>query len=71
MSKKCKRIKLFEYLKSGFIFLQEKHSCRKINEVIRWSDKFNGELFFSHGKTNSCRVANNHIIAFIYYRIKG
>ena len=22
-----------------------------------WTDKFNGELFFSHGKTNSCGVA--------------
>ena len=54
-----KRIKLFEYLKSyvtgvGFIFLQEMHSC--INDEIKWRDKFNGELFFSHGKTNSCRV---------------
>ena len=55
-----KRIKLFEYLKSyvtgnGFIFLQETHSC--INDEIKWRDKFNGELFFSHGKTNSCGVA--------------
>ena len=55
-----KRIKLFEYLKSyvtgnGFIFLQETHSC--INDEIMWRDEFNGELFFSHGKTNSCGVA--------------
>ena len=55
-----KRIKLFEYLKSyvtgnGFIFLQETHSC--INDEIKWRDEFNGELFFSHGKTNSCGVA--------------
>ena len=55
-----KRIKLFEYLKSyvtgnGFIFLQEMHSC--INDEIMWRDEFNGELFFSHGKTNSCGVA--------------
>ena len=55
-----KRIKMFEYLKSyltgnGFIFLQETHSC--INNEIMWSDKCNGELFFSYGKTNSCGVA--------------
>ena len=55
-----KRIKLFEYLKSyvtgnGFIFLEETHSC--INDEIKWRDKFNGELFFSHGKTNPCGVA--------------
>ena len=54
-----KRIKLFEYLKSyvtgnGFIFLQETHSCT--NDEIMWRDEFNGELFFSHGKTNSCEV---------------
>ena len=55
-----KRIKLFEYLKiyvteNGFIFLQETHSC--INDEIMWRDEFNGELFFSHGKANSCGVA--------------
>ena len=55
-----KRIKLFEYLKSyvtgnGFIFLQETHPC--INDEIMWREEFNGELFFSHGKTNSCGVA--------------
>ena len=51
---------MFEYLKSyvtvnGFLFLQEKHSC--INDEIKRRDEFNGELFFSHGKTNSCEVA--------------
>ena len=55
-----KRIKLFEYLKSyvtgnGFIFLQETHSC--IKDEIKLRDEFNGELFFSHGKTNSYGVA--------------
>ena len=56
----AKRIKLFKYLKSyvtgnGFIFVQETHSC--INDEIKWRGKFNGELFFSHGKTSSCGVA--------------
>ena len=51
---------MFEYLKSyvtgnGFTFLQETHSC--INNKIKWRDKFNREIFFSHGKTNSCGVA--------------
>ena len=32
--------------------LQETHSC--INDEIKWWD---GELFFFHGKTNSCGVA--------------
>ena len=40
---------------NGFIFLQETHSC--INVEIKWREEFNGELFFSHGKTNSCGVA--------------
>ena len=26
-------------------------------QYIRWRDKFNGELFFSHREPNSCRVA--------------
>ena len=54
-----KRIKLFEYLKryvtgNGFILHQETHSC--INNKIMGRGKFNSELFFSHGKTNSCGV---------------
>ena len=36
------------------MFLQETHSS-KVTEKI-WSDEFNGNLFFSHGKTNSCGV---------------
>ena len=55
-----KRIKLFEYLRNyvtpnGFIFLQETHSSSK--DEKRWKDEFKGQLFFSHGKTNSCGVA--------------
>ena len=36
------------------MFLQETHSS-KVTEKI-WSDKFNDDLLFSHGKTNSCDV---------------
>ena len=40
---------------NGFIFLQETRSSIKDEKV--WSDEFEGQLFFSHGKTNSCGVA--------------
>ena len=55
-----KRIKIFQYLKNyvisnGFIFLQETHSSVKDEKI--WNDEFKGQLFFSHGKTNSCGVA--------------
>ena len=55
-----KRIKIFEYLKNKvtsdcFILLQETHSNKDSEK--RWSDKFKGQFFFSHGKTNSCGVA--------------
>ena len=52
-----KRLKLFNYFKNkifpnGIIFLQETHSTKE-NE-IKWKDKFDGDLYFSHGKSNSC-----------------
>ena len=55
-----KRIKLFEYIKNyissnGFVFLQEIHSS--LNVEKKWADEFKGQLFFTHGKTNSCGVA--------------
>ena len=55
-----KRIKIIEYLKNyvtsnGFIFLQETQSSIKDEKI--WNDEFKGQLFFSHGKTNSCGVA--------------
>ena len=54
-----KRIKIYEYLKNcvisnGFILLQETNSSVKDDKV--WSDEFEGQLFFSHGKTNCCGV---------------
>ena len=59
-----KRIKLFEYLKNcissnGFVFLQETHSS--LNVEKKWADEFKGQLFFSHGKTNSCVVAIGYV----------
>ena len=54
-----KRIKMFEYLNqkisgNGIIFLQETHSSE--DNFSEWKDNFAGELFFSHGSTNSCGV---------------
>ena len=37
------------------IFLQETYSSVKDEKI--WNDEFEGQLFFSHGKTNSCGVA--------------
>ena len=39
---------------NGFIFLQEPHSS--VEDERAWSDEFEGKLFFSHGKINSCGV---------------
>ena len=39
----------------GFVFLKETYSS--INIEKNWNDYFQGQLLFSHGKTNSCGVA--------------
>ena len=54
-----KRLKLIKNFKNnlnseGFLFLQETHSTLK--DEVNWTQKFNGQLFFSHGKYNSCVV---------------
>ena len=59
-----KRLKLIKYFKdkiasNGFLFLQETHST--IVDEIKWKDDFKGEVFYSHGKSNSCGV----LICFI------
>ena len=56
-SKKC--VKMFEYFKNkighrGILFLQETNSS--IDTEKQWNDEFKGQLYFSHGKTNSCGV---------------
>ena len=40
---------------NSVLFLQETHSSSK--DEIKWKDEFKGELFLSHGKTNSCGIA--------------
>ena len=59
-----KRIKLFEYyrdklLNNGIIFIQETHSCN--DTFDEWRDQWKGEVFFSHGTTNSCGVMIGYI----------
>ena len=59
-----KRIKIFEYLKnslgpSGFLFLQETHSC--LADEKGYATELKGPILFSHGKTNSCGVAIGYI----------
>ena len=52
------RIKVFKYLKSkifndGIICLQETHSSENTRD--KWKNDFKGELYFSHGTTNSTK----------------
>ena len=52
-----KRLKLFNYFKSKMFpnsILQETHSTK--GNKIKWKYAFDGDLYFSHGKPNSCRV---------------
>ena len=54
-----KQLKLFQFFKNkispkSILFLQETQSS-KVTEKV-WSDSFNGDLLFSHEKTNSCDV---------------
>ena len=54
-----KRIELFEYFKSKLapsdvLFAQETHSPKEIEQ--KWKDQLNGQIFFSHGKSNLCGV---------------
>ena len=58
---RCKRQKVFTYLrdkiKTGVVFLQETHSTPSLEKV--WKSDWGGEIFFSHGKSNStgCAIA--------------
>ena len=54
-----KRLKLFQCFQSklcpkGILFLQETHSS--FEKEKKWNDEFNGQSYYSHGKTNSCGV---------------
>ena len=55
-NKRLKLIKYFKYkiVSNGFLFLQETHST--VNDEIKCKDDFKGEVFYPHGKFNSCCV---------------
>ena len=51
-----KRVKIFEYFRNkvtpkGILFLQETQSSVETGKQL--NDEFKGQLYFSHGKTNS------------------
>ena len=57
--KSKKRLKLFQYFKNkifpnGILLLQESHSTKE--KEIKRKDKLYGNLYFSHGKSNSWGV---------------
>ena len=59
-----KRVNLFEYFKSklapsGVLFAEETHSAKETEQ--KWNAELNGQIFFSHGKSNSCGLC----IAFL------
>ena len=58
-----KRLKLIQYFKdkigsTGILFLQETHSNSKMEQKLKEDSK--DQVFFSHGKTNSCGVLTAH-----------
>ena len=59
IGEKSKRSKIFTYLndklKHGFCFLQETHSTSLIEE--KWKKEWGGDMYFSHGSSNSTGVA--------------
>ena len=54
-----KRIKIFEYFRNkvatrGILFFQVTHSS--VETAKQWNSELKGEIYFSHGKTDSCGV---------------
>ena len=61
LGNKIKRQKVFTFLhdklKNGFVFLQETHSMENLEK--EWKNEWGGEIYFSHGTSNStgCAIA--------------
>ena len=61
LGNKIKRQKVFTFLhdklKNGFVFLQETHSVENLEK--EWKNEWGGEIYFSHGTSNStgCAIA--------------
>lgn len=54
--KLIKKYYLFKYYKNkifhnGILFLEETHSTKE--SEVKWKDEFDGNLYFSHDKSNS------------------
>ena len=47
------------------MFLQETYST--VNDEIKWKDDFKGEVFYSHGKSNSRGVLICFIVSKIFF----
>ena len=47
------------------MFLQETHST--VNDEIKWKDDFKSEVFYSHGKSNSCGVLICFIVSNFFF----
>ena len=67
---KKKQLQLFECFKTkicpkGVLFFQERHSS--VESEKQWSGKFNFNLYYSHGKTNSCGVLSRLPPPNFYY----
>ena len=59
MQSSKKRVRIFECFRNkiapkGILLLQETHSS--VETEKQWNDEFKDQLYFSHGKTNSCGV---------------
>ena len=56
---RLKRRTIFRHLKKkyapGIFMLQETHSSENLEDT--WKMEWNGDIYFSHGSTNSCGVA--------------
>ena len=64
IQKRTKRLGLIQFFKNkigknGVVFLQETHSTSEVEQ--KWNVDFNGQVFYSHGTSNSCGV----LIAFL------
>ena len=59
LQQKSKRNKLFNYISdkihNGILFLQETHSTPECEE--KWKKEWGGEIYFSHGSSNSTGAA--------------
>ena len=68
LGNKSKRERVFTYLKDklkhGFVFLQETHSVEKLEK--EWKYQWGGDIYFSHGKSNStgCAIAFSKNFSF-------